>query len=252
MRVGQATGLAAAPSKSTASRLSTMGQGRRLCLGTRHITRPTHSTRDTWRRRPQRTVRWRSWRCTLPLPHTPAHSVVSPRVGRKGVERNCVAATGVKRGRRHGDGCCNAHDTCRCGVWWRVVQLAANRRTLRHQIRANWSRVPSRPPTDVEEGAWVTQMTLVLAASNGDVSISRADGSSRHLTMGDVQFSKLKVTKTTRPLPKCPPADLGFGKVRCTTTQVSEKREMRLARVCCHLNTPSPTHPVIPDTRQAH
>jgi len=31
--------------------------------------------------------------------------------------------------------------------------------------------------------------------------------------MAELEFSKLKVTKTTRPLPKCPPADLGFGKV---------------------------------------
>jgi hypothetical protein len=32
--------------------------------------------------------------------------------------------------------------------------------------------------------------------------------------MACTQFSKLKVTKTTRPLPKCPQEELGFGKVR--------------------------------------
>lgn len=32
-------------------------------------------------------------------------------------------------------------------------------------------------------------------------------------TLKDIEFAKLKFSKTTRPLPKCPPEELGFGKV---------------------------------------
>jgi hypothetical protein len=64
-----------------------------------------------------------------------------------------------------------------------------------------------------------TTNDCVLRFWDGAVSISMGSRLFDTWT-GDLQFSKLKVTKTTRPLPKCPPADLGFGKVRACTTHI--------------------------------